>query len=97
MPCCRRREVRHGTGRMRGQPFPCDGTSVTHCQHVDVNVKKLTKVQLASMDLSAFPRSNLKSIMHLGRPHEGFEIGLDEQVTRASEVLHCLPVTPLIG
>jgi hypothetical protein len=33
---------------MRGQPFPSDGMSVRHCQYVDVNVKKLTKVQLAS-------------------------------------------------
>ena len=33
-----------GAERMRGQPLPCDGMSGSHCQHVDVNVKKLTKV-----------------------------------------------------
>lgn len=82
---------------MRGQPLPCDGMSGRHCQHVDVHVKKPTKVWLSQWELSAFPRRNLKSVMHLVRPHESFEIGLDEQVTRASEVLHCLPVPPLIG
>ena len=35
--------------------------------------------------------------MHRSRPHESVEIGLNEQVTRASEVLYCLPVPPLIG
>ena len=82
---------------MQGQPLPCDGMSGSHCQHVDVNVKKLTKVWLAHWAQSTFTRRDLKSVMHLVRPHESFEIGLDEQVTRASEVLHCLPVPPLIG
>ena len=82
---------------MRGQPFPYDGTSVSHCQYVDVDVKKVTNSSLPHQVLSAFPRGNLKSAMHFGRPHERFEIGLDEQVTRASEVLHGLPVPPLIG
>jgi hypothetical protein len=81
---------------MREQPSPYDGLSGSHCQHVDVNVKKLTKVWLSQRELSAFPRGNLKSVMHLVRPHESFEIGLDEQVTRAAEVLRCLPVPPLI-
>ena len=35
--------------------------------------------------------------MHRSRPHESVEIGLNEQVTRASEVRYCLPVPPLIG
>src|SRR4029453_19245883 len=58
---CRRRETIRGAERMRGQPFPYDGTSVSHCQYVDVDVKKVTNSSLPHQVLSAFPRGNLKS------------------------------------
>ena len=45
---------------MRGQPFPCDGMSVSHCQHIDVNVKKLTKISLASLGAIDIPQKKLK-------------------------------------
>ena len=62
---------------MRGQSLPCGGMSGSHCQHVDVNVKKLTKAKLSHGELSVFLRRNLKCGMHLGRPHESFEIRFD--------------------
>ena len=45
---------------MRGQPFLCDEMSTSHCQHIDVNVKKLTKVSLVSLGTIDIPQKKLK-------------------------------------
>src|SRR6516165_5011047 len=56
---CRSREAKNGMARRRGQSCPRDGMSVSHCQHVDVDVKKLTKIQRSSLETIGIPQEKL--------------------------------------
>jgi hypothetical protein len=44
---------------MCGQRFPRNGMSVSYCQRIDVNVKKLTQASLASLRALDNPQQTL--------------------------------------
>ena len=56
---CHEKETIIGAEMAWTQPFSREEMSVSYRQHIDVNVKKLTKVSLASLGALDIPQTNL--------------------------------------
>jgi len=56
---CREKETIIEVERAWVQPFSREEMSASYRQHIDVNVKKLTKVSLASLGALDIPQTNL--------------------------------------